>query len=1045
MPNAPNTIQLEISKGRVAADLLGLARHLGEAAIQGGLLQSWPNVIASLLGAVGAIRIERSEESLAWQLLLTGIGEALTEVANQQPPTLINERDIDTICKRVEREAADLIIPVDFLDHPWNLSPVVLAKKTLLTWLAPPTDSLIPQDSVNLEHRFDAALVLGLHRTIRGNEARYQPVLALREDPTGPAWQMLEDWRLYRARLVCEFRTTPVFDERFAIDQLYVPLNASHEVKQKAGAKAGPKKSRAVVRLDDDTMAWLRSERGAGRLRLVTGGPGSGKSTAMKALAVALIEEGNNGHQADVLLFPLQRFQWRSGIVESVAATLNTYMDQMRHNPLDPAHLRERQKPLLLIFDGLDELTASTQMGEAISATFLRELSTALRNWEGRPVWAIVTGRDAIFGNVEGPVATLPGERFHLLPYHVREHEPYGLGRRDYHDPDGLLLTDNRAEVFRLFAKAKGEPSDDPPRMYRNNDLHDVSAQPLLNYFMLTSGPDEVADGNLARIYGNLFERLHDRNRNIQDRPGDGGKPAAALSQDLFDRAFEAMAVAAWRTGGARAASWEEILEEVDREDSYLKHHKHELREVFDTQMLDRGAQRPFRLAAAFFARNDQATGVEFTHKSFGDYLYARRLAKAVSAMADALHQVPEVEPAMLHRWEELTSDQRISYEVGHLLELEIRATVDTDTLNRRHATLTPLMERILQEGWRVRGETSQRRAEQLSSQMEEALFIAWHAMWRSNGDRRYWQLGEDGEDTGDLLYRALARQEGAHGRQYANVFVAHWSGADFSQTDFQCFHLPGANLGGANFSGADLSFSILRCAVLTGANLEGANLAGANLAGADLRGANLEGAVLAGAVLRGAVLTDAVLTDANLEGADLEDALVGNANITGGNLKGANLTDVNLRHVNLRGSNLKGANLGEADLTYADFEGAVLTYANLTGAILIGTDLIGADLTGAVFTYANLEGANLEGANLKGAVLESANLEGATLKGANLKDANLRDADLAGAVLAGAVLAGANLAGANLKGANLKGANLKGAVLKGAVLKGANLKGAKR
>lgn len=144
MPNSPNTIQLEVPKSRVAADLRGLIRHLGEAATQGALLQGWPNVIASLSRAAETIEIKQSEGALAWQLLLTGIGEALTKVANQQPPTLVNEQDVATISKRVQQEAKDLIIPVNFLDHPLTLPPVALAKDTLLKWLAPPADSSVP-------------------------------------------------------------------------------------------------------------------------------------------------------------------------------------------------------------------------------------------------------------------------------------------------------------------------------------------------------------------------------------------------------------------------------------------------------------------------------------------------------------------------------------------------------------------------------------------------------------------------------------------------------------------------------------------------------------------------------------------------------------------------------------------------------------------------------------------------------------------------------------------------------------------------------------
>lgn len=466
-------------------------------------------------------------------------------------------------------------------------------------------------------------------------------------------------------------------------------------------------------------------------------------------------------------------------------------------------------------------------MGEAISATFLRELNTTLRSWQDRSVWVIVTGRDAIFGNIEGPTTTTPGERFHLLPYHVRD-------PRHYHDPDDLLLTDNREEAFKLFTEAKGRPSDDPPKMYGNPNLHDVSAEPLLNYFLLTTGPDEISDGNLARIYSTLFERLHARNRQ------DASKPAAGLDQEIFDQVFEAMAVAAWRTGGTRAASWDEVLAEVDREDSYLQSGQSKLRDVFDTQMLDRGAQKPFRLAAAFFSRNEQAAGVEFTHKSFGDYLYARRLAKAVASMADGLILTPAVEKEMLTRWEKLTSDRRMSQEIQRFLELEFEATVEAAKLVARHDALTPVVERVFREGWQVTPETSPRRMEQRSSQMEEALFIAWHAMWRPEENRRYWKLGEN---TGDLLYRALARQGSAHGLQYYSVFVCSWSGADLTRAALSNLDLSGVDLSGVDLSGADLSRADLEEADLPGAILRDAGLRDADLPGANLQGADLSGA----------------------------------------------------------------------------------------------------------------------------------------------------------------------------------------------------------
>ena len=141
-------------------------------ATQGVLLQNWAGAVAELSNAAGTIGIKRTEGSLAWQLLLTGIGEALTEVANQQPPTLINQADADIIADRVSREATDLVIPSDFLVHPLSLAPVALAKETLLAWLVPSGEGAFQQDLLNLSRRFDSAFVLGLHRAIRQDQAR---------------------------------------------------------------------------------------------------------------------------------------------------------------------------------------------------------------------------------------------------------------------------------------------------------------------------------------------------------------------------------------------------------------------------------------------------------------------------------------------------------------------------------------------------------------------------------------------------------------------------------------------------------------------------------------------------------------------------------------------------------------------------------------------------------------------------------------------------------------------------------------------------------
>lgn len=315
---AADTVRLKIPKQRVAADLQGLIGHMAKAALNGVVVQNWPAAIADLVNALGTVSIKHTEGELAWQLLLTGIGEAITELANDTPPNKISPEALRTIIKRVADEAEDADVPIDFITDPHNLSPVTLAKRCLLECLATHEISIDEQYMVSLHHRFDSALTLGLCRAIRNNEQQLRPLLALRENPTNESWQILEDWRHYRAWLESQFRTAPVFEENFALDRLFVPLNAWRISNHQDIEKAESEEVREVVRLNDDLFQWLSGRTLGDRLRLISGGPGSGKSSAMKALADELTRKGIRGERVDVLFFPLQHFIWRSGIVESV-------------------------------------------------------------------------------------------------------------------------------------------------------------------------------------------------------------------------------------------------------------------------------------------------------------------------------------------------------------------------------------------------------------------------------------------------------------------------------------------------------------------------------------------------------------------------------------------------------------------------------------------------------------------------------------------------------------------------------------------------------
>lgn len=108
-----------------------------------------------------------------------------------------------------------------------------------------------------------------------------------------------------------------------------------------------------------------------------------------------------------------------------------------------------------------------------------------------------------------------------------------------------------------------------------------------------------------------------------------------------------------------------------------------------------------------------------------------------------------------------------------------------------------------------------------------------------------------------------------------------------------------------------------------------------------------------------------------------------------------------------LVGPSMSRINLSGSCLRQVDLREATLSYANLSQADLCRIDLTGADLTGADFTNAYLRGADLRRAILYKANLKNADLCRSFLLNTDLRQADLSCASVKGASLNGAYLNG--------------------------------------
>jgi uncharacterized protein YjbI with pentapeptide repeats len=378
-------------------------------------------------------------------------------------------------------------------------------------------------------------------------------------------------------------------------------------------------------------------------------------------------------------------------------------------------------------------------------------------------------------------------------------------------------------------------------------------------------------------------------------------------------------------------------------------------------------------LLVAFYFRQagqqmDISQTFEFTHKSFSEYLMAKRIVAQVKYICEEIEKnKKDCDEGFdtkdgLKKWIKLFGPKVLDNDIVRFIRNEI-AVIHIDKLKGMKQLIIELINFELKNGLPVEredllGRKTYKEENHYAINAEKALFVVLSIITGNTNERSNieWQSPTD---FGNLLRRIIEQRT-----------------SDF---DFMCQFLNHLCVKNCCLDFQDLYGANLRNTDFGGANLRKANLIGANLIGADLIGADLIGADLRGAYLIGADLREADLREANLREADLHEA----------DLSGEHSSEHYRREADLRGADLNGADLNGANLRGANLNSAILSRVDLSGADLSGANLIGANLIGANLSRTNLSRVNLSRADLRGTYLI-----GADLIGANLRRAKLRKSD---------------------------------------------------
>ena len=175
---------------------------------------------------------------------------------------------------------------------------------------------------------------------------------------------------------------------------------------------------RHVVNLESCLLNWLATGDREDMIRVVCGGPGSGKSSFCKIFASRLSEEKD----LSVLFIPLHQFD-PSGDLNTA---LNNFIqaDIEKNLPPNPLERQNATSRVLVIFDGLDELSMQGEVAAQVAQDFVREVQKKLLgfNQSQARVFVLLSGRDLV---VQSNRTEFRREEqiLHLLPYFSTQQE----------------------------------------------------------------------------------------------------------------------------------------------------------------------------------------------------------------------------------------------------------------------------------------------------------------------------------------------------------------------------------------------------------------------------------------------------------------------------------------------------------------------------------------------------------------------------------------------------------------------------------------------
>lgn len=889
---------------------------IGKAAAFGAAC-NWSGTASNLIDALNNVSDQDKASAAAWLLIYRALEKTLLGLVNDYKDFFndnCSEDELKRLAKYLEEELNVIEIELDFtfFNHPQKLPLFEQLKAPLYFWLC--ELGLKEHEANAFNERLRIHFILALHKCWLEKPSDYACIEEKLNSPFVKATQVEREWMQYHAWLQ-EQVNQRMFSEAFSLQQVYVRLRAFYlrkidesysnediEPKNADVLENTPglehsrdKYEKVVVDLHQELIDWTKNFDPDDSIRVISGGPGSGKSSFAKMFAAQVVTEAVN---VAVLFVPLHHFAIDDDLSDAIERFVK-YDLYLNHSPFDTKTGKDR---LLLIFDGLDELSIHGKASIEAAEQFVGEVIAKLDrfNAQGLKRQALITGRDL---SIQTNAHRLRGKKqiFHTLPYFMEEGD-----RTNYIDEKGLLAEDQRNLWWKNYGIAKNKPVHSMPDILSSVQLTPITREPLLNYLVALSYERERInfdeETTLNEIYSDLLRSVYERQ--WEGVRGRQHTSIETLEYEKFERVLEEIALTVWH-GNGRTASEKDIFDKLESSNlkKYLK--------VFQESAM-KGVSR--LLTAFYFRQSDNNLSenktFEFTHKSFGEYLIAKRLFRSIKHLHYNLtenEQDPDNgfnEIEALKRWAKITGPTAIDFHILNFLCIEVHNETP-EALTELQKTFGKLLGLAVRKGMPMHElgnldfrlmQTWSRNAEEMllvvhsacALKTKKILKIDWQGMFSE------WLLRIIGNES--VFLPATKRYLQYLNLEYENFAFYNFTDANLTGSNLRNTNLYRANLHSANLDSVDFTDTNLKGAVLTRSKLRKAKIINADLKGAQF-GIDFQdcGASLYRRTrIQRRGLRD-ILEDAILDGSDLEGAFLRGVRFAGTSLNGTNLKHTRL------------------------------------------------------------------------------------------------------------------------------------------------------